>query len=241
MQPTDTFLKTLTLSSNGSSLLQKVVSTTSFMTFFTRKSLSLFLPPLVRLEYPTLSYSGFTNPIVPSYSGHILAMDAISTRIHVWEPTSVPGNDPDNVKNLFMIPGATVDHQIFALPTIPFNAVNYFTRAGYRVHISVHRIGQLIVAQNTWTTYDARLDLEACSSWIREQHGYEKIYTIAHCLGSVALASGLLDGTIPPEWISGISCSQVFMHTIWNSSLSMVRPQFDLARVETIYTAPMGA
>lgn len=38
-----------------------------------------------------------------------------------------------------------------------------------------------------------------------------KTYVIAHCAGSMALACGLLDGTIPSDWIKGITASMVFM------------------------------
>ncbi|KAG5912837.1 hypothetical protein E4U42_001779 [Claviceps africana] len=37
-------------------------------------------------------------------------------------------------------------------------------------------------------------------------------------MGSVALASGLLDGTIPAAWILGLTCSQVFMHPVWSAT-----------------------
>lgn len=114
-----------------------------------------------------------------------------------------------------MVPGASVDQNIYSLPTIEVNAVNYFTRAGYRVYVTVHRICQLKVAENNWTTYDSRHDIRACLEMIRQEEGPEKIYTICHCMGAVAYSSGLLDGTIPTEWIKGISCSQVFMNPIW--------------------------
>ena len=55
-------------------------------------------------------------------------------------------------------------------------------------------------------------------------HGEHKIYTIAHCMGNVTLSSGLLDGTIPADWIQGITCSQVFMNPIWTpTNLAKVR------------------
>jgi len=216
IQPSDFLSQINTMTPTGSNLIKKAVSAASFLTYFTRKSLSLFLSPLTPLEYPTKTFSGFINNTPPSHSVDIVASDGVSSRMHVWEPTHTPGNDPKNVRNLFMIPGASVDHQIFALPTIPYNAVNYFTRAGYRVFITVHRISQLMIAGSNWTTYDARLDLRACLEHIRSVHGPEKVYTIAHCMGSVAFSSGLLDGTIPTSWILGISCSQVFMNPVWS-------------------------
>jgi hypothetical protein len=215
IQPADFLSQINTMTPTGSNLVRKAISAASFLTYFTRKSLSLFLSPLTPLQYPTKTFSGFINNTPPDQSVEIVASDGVSSRMHIWEPTHVPGNDPNNIRNLFMIPGASVDHQIFALPTIPYNAVNYFTRAGYRVFVTVHRISQLMIAGNMWTTYDARLDIRACLEHIRLVHGPAKIYTVAHCMGSVAFSSGLLDGTIPSSWIQGITCSQVFMNPVW--------------------------
>ncbi|KAK8030781.1 glucose-methanol-choline oxidoreductase [Apiospora arundinis] len=201
IQPADFASQILTMTPTGSGLWRKAISATSFLTYFTRKSMSLFMAPFTPLQYPTQSYQGYVNETVPSVTYKIIAEDGIATRMHMWEPTN-PALEP---KNLFMVPGASVDHQIYALPTIRYNAVNYFTRAGYRVFIPVHRIGALMVAQNNWTTYDARLDLKACLEVIREEYGKGKIYTIAHCMGSVALSAGLLDGKIPSEWLAGVT------------------------------------
>ncbi|KAM7209212.1 hypothetical protein V8F20_000550 [Naviculisporaceae sp. PSN 640] len=227
IQPADFLSEILTMTPTGSNLLKKVISATSFLTYFTRKSLSLFLAPLTPLQYPSPTYNGFINNTPPDQSIPIYASDGVCTRMHIWEPTAYPDNNPANIKNLFMIPGASVDHNIFALPTIRFNAVNYFTRAGYRVFVTVHRIGQLMIAENNWTTYDARLDIRACLEYIRKNYilpssdpsnpSSSKIYTIAHCMGSVAFSTGLLDGTIPASWILGITCSQVFMNPIWST------------------------
>ncbi|KAI2629102.1 FAD/NAD(P)-binding domain-containing protein [Hypomontagnella submonticulosa] len=217
IQPQDFLSEVLTLTPTGSSIFKKVMSAGNFLTFFTRKSLSLLLAPLTPLQYPSQTYSGFVNNTSPTKTLKVTASDGVVTSLHVWEPT----NYEVETKNLFMIPGAAVDHQIYALPTIRYNAVNYFRRAGYRVFVSVHRIGMLMVAQNDWTTFDTRLDFKACLEAIRKDYSGgkepEPVYTIAHCMGSVALSTGLLDGTIPAKWIKGLTCSQVFMNPIWNT------------------------
>ncbi|KAF3760304.1 FAD/NAD(P)-binding domain-containing protein [Cryphonectria parasitica EP155] len=236
IQPADFFSEMMTLSPTGSSILQKAMSAASFMTFFTRKSMSLFLAPLTSLQYPSTTYSSYVNNTLPDKSFDIWSIDNVCTKMHMWNATHPP-SDGSPIQDLFMIPGASVDHQIFALPTIPYNAVNYFTRAGYRVFVTVHRIGSVMIAENDWTTFDARLDLKACLQTIRKLNLHEhkentglsdkeltrsgwqppKTYCIAHCMGSVAFSCGLLDGTIPSAWIKGISCSQVFMNPIWNT------------------------
>ncbi|KAJ2973237.1 hypothetical protein NUW58_g8986 [Xylaria curta] len=233
IEPKDFLSELLTMTPTGSNVFDKIKSAANFMTFFTRKSMNLFLAPLTPLQYPSQTYSGFVNNTPWTKSWKITARDGVKTSLHVWEP---PFNPSLHTKNLLMIPGASVDHQIFALPTIRLNAVNYFQRAGYRVFVLVHRIGVLMEAQNNWTTFDARLDILACLEFIRkkyptyaetdhdgpegkadnEKREVEPIYTIAHCMGSVAFSTGLLDGTIPAKWIKGVTCSQVFMNPIWN-------------------------
>jgi hypothetical protein len=224
INPMDFASQIFTMAPTGSSLMKRAWSTISFMKYFTKSSLSLFMAPFTPLQYPSVTYTGYTNDTNPDGSYVIYADDVddkgrqIKTRMHMWQST----NNAIETKNLFMIPGAAVDHQIYALPTIPYNAVNYFTRAGYRVFIAVHRIGQLMVAQNNWTTYDARHDIKACLKYIRENFPDEdspgnKVYTIAHCMGSVAFSAGLLEGTIPSSWVLGITCSQVFMNPVWGT------------------------
>ncbi|KAM0154579.1 hypothetical protein ACHAPG_006429 [Botrytis cinerea] len=211
IQPKDFLSQIFTLQSFGRNFWSRLQSTTSFMTFFARQSANLFFAPFTYLQYPSVTYTGYINDTPPDDTIQIVASDNVKTLLHVWEPR----NPNIETKNLFFIPGASVDHQIFALPTIEVNAINYFTRAGYRCFVVVHRICQLIVAENNWTTFDARLDIKASLQWIRKEYGHDPIYTIAHCMGSVAFSSGLLDGTIPANWILGVTCSQVFMNPIW--------------------------
>ncbi|KAK8038165.1 glucose-methanol-choline oxidoreductase [Apiospora phragmitis] len=236
IQPADFASQILTMTPTGSGLWRKAISATSFLTYFTRKSMSLFMAPFTPLQYPTQSYQGFVNETLPSVTYKIVADDGVTTRMHMWEPTNVIGEP----KNLFMVPGASVDHQIYALPTIRYNAVNYFTRAGYRVFIPVHRIGALMVAQNNWTTYDARLDLRASLEQIRKEYGEAKIYAIAHCMGSVALSTGLLDGRIPASWLAGVTCSQVFMNPIWNV-MNMIKIMAAPLPLDWVYKAVAGS
>jgi hypothetical protein len=234
IKPMDFLSEILTLRPSGRNFMAKLHSTASFMGYFARQSASLFLAPLVYQQYPAVTYAGYINDTSPDATIKIVALhDGVETKMQIWEPR----NPSIMTKNLFMIPGASVDHQIFALPTIEVNAVNYFTRAGYRVFVSVHRICQLKVAENNWTTFDARHDIRACLQWIRDNVSDEKIYTVAHCMGSVAFSCGLLDGTIPSDWISGISCSQVFMNPVW-SPLNMLKVTFS---PDKIYSAFAGS
>ncbi|CAK7274764.1 hypothetical protein SEPCBS57363_006328 [Sporothrix epigloea] len=240
IRPTDFLSQLSTLAPTGSTFLQKAISTASFLTYFAQKSANLFLVPLLPLQYPTQTYNSYINYTPPKRLWtDIQASDGVHSCLYMWDP-------PQYVKTantpLLFVPGASVDHQIFALPTIRFNAVNYFTRAGYRVFVMVPRIGKSGQSNTKWTTYDARLDIRASLETVRAECGVGEVYVIAHCMGSVALATGLLDGTIPSKWLLGLSCSQVFMNPIWNAAnmlkASTAATQFPL---DKIYGAVAGS
>ncbi|KAK1252313.1 hypothetical protein MKX08_003500 [Trichoderma sp. CBMAI-0020] len=244
LRPKDFASEMMTLSASGKDVLSKAKNMTSFLTFFASKSVSHLLTPLAPLEYTDEGAVLYENHTLPTQTFRVVSEDGIETQLHMWEPNSTAvatdsNGVPVKIENLFMIPGASVDHQIFALPTIPFNAVNYFVRAGYRVWVTVHRICQLETThRQPWTTYDSRLDIKACYEHIRRAHGTGKVYTIAHCMGSVAFSCGLLDGTIPSEWVSGITCSQVFMNPIW-ATLNMIKATSPLA-LDKVYKSVFG-
>ncbi|KAK5999103.1 hypothetical protein PT974_01492 [Cladobotryum mycophilum] len=244
LRPMDLLSEVLTLTPMGNHLLEKALKVANFVSFFTLKSLSFMLAPLAPLQYPVSAYQTYANYTPPMQSYIVVANDGVRTEMHMWEPSpSAVGVDaqgnPVKIENLFMIPGASVDHQIFSLPTISFNAINYFTRAGYRVFVTVHRIGQLRSTNGQqWTTYDARLDIKACLERIRRMYGEKKIYTVAHCMGSVAFSCGLLDGTIPSDWILGVTASQVFMNPIW-APINMAKATSPIA-VDSIYRTLIG-
>jgi predicted alpha/beta hydrolase len=106
------------------------------------------------------------------------------------------------------VPGASVDEQIFALPTIETNAIEFFLGKGYRLYVITHRVGKSEAAKKGYTIYDARLDIKAAMEYVRNQASQEKMYCIVHCAGSVAFSMGLLDGTIPASWVKGMTASQ---------------------------------
>lgn len=98
--------------------------------------------------------------------------------------------------------------------------------------VLTHRVGMNARPSDKWTTFDARLDSLEALTYIRSKHGCKPIYTIVHCMGSVAFASGLLDGTIPASWILGITASQVFMNPEWATlNLMKVRSPIPLTEV----------
>lgn len=187
-----------TLSSTGSHLSKRFSALRRFLSYFVEQAGKSFLGSLGPLQWPSVSPSGFSNKVSPARSYTLVASDGVQTTLRVWKAVGKCRG------KLLFVPGAAVDHQIFALPTIAQNAVEYFSNAGHEIWVITHRTGRTMTAQHGYTTYDARLDIRASLEQIREvQKSDDKIYIIAHCAGAIALASGLLDGTIPASWISG--------------------------------------
>ncbi|KAF9880092.1 glucose-methanol-choline oxidoreductase [Colletotrichum karsti] len=231
IRPSSFLQEVTTMETTGSTLYARVSSTANFLGYFTAKAASAFLTPFIPMQWPSLPFTNYQNPSRCTEEITIEATDKVKTKLFYWSPQFTEQYDKRdwdeaNAPIVFLIPGAAVDQQIFALPTIEKNAVNYYRSKGFRVYSMVHRVGKTIVAQQNWTTYDARRDIKAALQMIRERHSkrlqddsdsieYPQTYVIAHCAGSVALASGLLDGTIPREWLSGVTASQVFMNPMF--------------------------
>lgn len=211
IQPRAFISELTTFSPSGADLIGRARATTQFLTYFSKQVAGVLLAPFRSLQWPTAIATGFYNKRPPARTFKITARDGVQTTLHMWEPDPQTTTTP-RVKVL-LVPGAAVDHQIFALPTIEQNAVEYFQKAGYQLFCVTHRIGKTMVAQQGHTTYDSRLDIKAALEEIRSiTESDEKIYVVAHCAGSVAFSMGLLDGTIPAEWIKGITASNVFMN-----------------------------
>ncbi|KAM0248026.1 hypothetical protein ACHAQJ_009631 [Trichoderma viride] len=217
-QPTDFYRELETFQATAPTTWAKLTCATKFFTFFAKQLATPFFSKLGSLQWPSNATNHAAGVADASQIISLEATDGVRTTMLMWNP--VQGNGDENLgaaPTILFIPGAAVDHTIFALPTIKMNAVTYFRKAGYRVYCVTHRVGRTSVAREGYTTYDARRDVHAALAHIRrasELHGEpeDKVYIIAHCAGSVVIACGLLDGTIPGDWIRGMTCSMVFMN-----------------------------
>lgn len=130
------------------------------------------------------------NPkIGPALIQSITASDGFKAPLRMYEPTSSP-----NGEDLLFIPGGAVTHEIYALESVRQNAIEYFTARGYRCWCITHRAATIDRAteQTSCTAYDARLEVVAALEFIYAHRKNRPVLIVAHCAGTVALASGLL-------------------------------------------------
>jgi hypothetical protein len=205
---------------SASNLSGKLKGSSQFLGYFTKQTAKSFFAPLSNLVYPgsQLTTSTVRDKPPPTESLIVTAYDGVESNLLMWNSRpAVKKSSSDNSLDpripVLFIPGASVDHRIFATPTIPMNAIEYFTAQGATCFCVTHRVGRTEVAKAGWSTYDARLDIAAALDHILKRYpSGTKVYIVAHCAGSVALSMGLLDGTISPSHIKGITCSNVFMN-----------------------------
>ncbi|KAL1999346.1 hypothetical protein VTN02DRAFT_4657 [Thermoascus thermophilus] len=215
IQPSDFGSQLKTLSPTGKGALSKAKSAGQFLTYFSQQLVRVFFAPFSGLQWPEIATSGYLAKQPPCQTFEVVASDNVPGTMQAWNPPN-GGNVRPNAPRILFIPGLSVDHQIFALPTIETNAVEYFLREGFQVFTITHRVGMIPVAQEGYTIFDARLDIRAGLEKIRSiQRSDSPIYVVAHCAGALALSMGLLDGTIPSKWISGITASNLFMNPIF--------------------------
>lgn len=196
----------LSFGRTGGSLVQSILPTLGFLGHFAKNTADYFLGPLRGLDFPHKApYAGDSKKPQPAETIHLTAADNVKVEMKVWR-AQTPGNLRQPI---LMVPGVSVDEQIYALPTIKTNAVEYFLSKGHDVFVVTLRIGRTQTAKRGYTAFDARLDVKAAVEHIHKTHD-TKMYVICHCLGAVATSTGLLDGSIPPSRLTGLCASQVF-------------------------------
>ncbi|KAL1635047.1 hypothetical protein SLS58_010442 [Diplodia intermedia] len=232
-------LKTLSALPTGN-ILDRASTLSSFVGNFAQKTAPFYLGPLAALktsqQHSTAAACSETyRPKAPPTSTITLtARDGVTSTLRTWAPTTT-ATSPSNKRAILMIPGASVSHAIFALPTVRTNAVEYLTARGHTVSVLSHRFSATPECAAGGTAFEARLDVLAALQHLRahasrdedqhEQQGQgqqqqKKIYIVAHCMGAVATAIGLLDGTVPAAWLAGLAVTQVFAHLVfgrWNA------------------------
>ncbi|KAK4865103.1 hypothetical protein LT330_001726 [Penicillium expansum] len=185
-----------------------------------------FFRPFVNTRFPQISTKATDSKQPPSTSCGITTSDGVQVHLDTYDPlpvqeTGVPGPNSD-LPPVLLLPGVTgvgAMHNLFALPFLRCNVVDYFTQRGHRCYALTPRWGSNPAVAQKSTVFDCRLDVAAAIAYIRDKER-QKPYVIAHCQGSVALCMGLLDGTIQSSQLLGVTANSVFMNQVfgyWNS------------------------
>lgn len=216
-----------TMTTSGESIHGRRTLLLRFFKIFTSGLLQTSLAPFAPLQYPTehcydLEPTENVQKIEPNVTAELRAVDGVASTLRMWKPVG-KHDAGQSVHDILFVPGSAVSHWIYASPYIKQNAIEYFTSRGYRCWCVTSRFGKQHISHNdkphAWKGYDARLDIAAALARIKRYHvdrssNHLPPYVIAHCVGSLALASALLDATVDRSAISGITASQIFLHPV---------------------------
>lgn len=198
----------------------------AFVVYFINQIIVFFFRPFAPTRFPQKLQKPVTrwNKRESSKNFEVIAADGVRTLLEMYEPsgTTLEMGKGSDLPPVLFLPGVTgvgTEFNLYALPFIRCNMLDYFTKSGHRCYVLTPRGNWKWDVADKCTVFDSRLDVAAAlqSVNIRETR---KPYVVAHCQGSVALAMGLLDNTIPRDLVLGVTANSVFMHQIfgyWNS------------------------
>lgn len=204
----------------------RILAFITFLVYFTHQIIVFFFRPFAPKSFPRKPQELATKwkKIEPSKSFEVTAADGVSTLLEMYEPSDTileMGKGLDLPPVLFLpgVTGVDTEFNLYALPFVRCNMLDYFTRRGHSCYVLTQRGNWKWDVAGKCTVFDSRLDVAAALQSVNMREP-RKPYVVAHCQGSVALAMGLLDGTIPRDHVLGVTANSVFMHQVfgyWNS------------------------
>jgi len=113
--------------------------------------------------------------------------------------------------------GASVSSEIFATNLIPHNLCDYLLAHDYDVWLSDWRMSKLVADSSRQSNiYGGAHDHKAAIDIILKETGVKNIQVVAHCVGSVTLWAGMLNGEI--EGVGSVVSSQVATHPMLSTA-----------------------
>jgi hypothetical protein len=220
MRQVRTFQPTETLN------LSRILAFITFLVYFTSQIMIFLLHPFAPMRFPQKpqKLAARWKKREPSESFEVMAADGINSLLEMYEPsdTSLELRKTSDLPPVLFLPGITgvgTEFNLYALPFVRCNMLDYFTKRGHCCYVLTPRGNWKWDVAGNYTVFDSRLDVAAAIQNINMREA-RKPYVVAHCQGSVALAMGLLDGTIPSAHVLGVTANSVFMHQVfgyWNS------------------------
>jgi hypothetical protein len=220
-----TFRKATNLTNTSS--IELILSLLAFFFSFAMQLSVFFFRPFIGARFPESKPNMQTEwKKRPSRFAQITAKDGVKASLEIFEPANVSIQVQEGsitqLPPVLCLPGVTgvgAEYNLYALPFLRCNVVDYFTARGHRCYALTPRWGCEVAVAEKSTVYDCRLDVAAALQYISKK-GSQKPYVVGHCQGSVSLAMGLLDGTISRNQILGVTANSVFMNeafAYWNS------------------------
>ncbi|KAG0051520.1 hypothetical protein BGZ83_003600 [Gryganskiella cystojenkinii] len=174
-------------------------------------TIKTYLPFLNELKYPEDEHKRKTyarkRPEAQVFD--VLSSDGFKSRLTRYKGTKGP---------VLLLHGASVSSEIFSTNLIPHNLCDYLLAHDYDVWLSDWRMSKLVPesAARQSNVYGGAHDHKAAIDIILKETGVKNIQVIAHCVGSVTLWAGMLNGEI--EGVGSLVSSQVATHPMLSTA-----------------------
>ncbi|KAG0330248.1 hypothetical protein BGZ99_007110 [Dissophora globulifera] len=160
-----------------------------------------YLPFLNDLKYPedTLTRKSFPRQRPEAEVYEVVSSDGFHTRLTRYRGKKGP---------VLMLHGASVSSAIYSTDLIPHNLCDYLLGHDYDVWLSDWRMSIHVPdSRRQSPIYGGARDHAAAIKIILKETGVKNVQVVAHCVGSVTLWAGMLNGEI--EGVGSVVSSQV--------------------------------
>ncbi|GJJ74664.1 cholesterol oxidase [Entomortierella parvispora] len=206
----DFFTQITSLRGDSTSLGANLRAIKEFGTSTINATVKSYLPFLNELAYPEDPHKKKTydrqRPEPQVFD--VLSSDGFKTRLTRYKGKKGP---------VLLLHGASVSSEIFSTNLIPHNLCDYLLAHDYDVWLSDWRMSKLVAASTRQSNiYGGAHDHKAAIQIVLKETGVKNIQVIAHCVGSVTLWAGMLNGEI--EGVGSVVSSQVSTHPMLSTA-----------------------
>ncbi|KAF9105958.1 hypothetical protein BGX27_009389 [Mortierella sp. AM989] len=197
----DFFSQISSFRGDSTSVTSNLKAITEFSVSTINSKVKTFLPFLNDLKYAEDSHKrkGFPRQRPTPQVFEVVSSDGFKTQLTRYKGKKGP---------VLLIHGAAVSSRIFSTDLIPHNLCDYLLANDYDVWLFDWRISVLLETSHRQShVYGGAFDHAAAIKIILNETSVKNIQVIAHCVGSVTLWAGMLNGDI--EGVGSVVSSQV--------------------------------
>ncbi|KAF9273719.1 hypothetical protein BGZ68_001272, partial [Mortierella alpina] len=202
----DFFSQIANVRGDTTSVSANLKAITEFSVSSLSATVKTYLPFLNELKYPEDSpkHKTFARQRPTPEVFDVLSSDGFKTRLTRYRGKKGP---------VLLLHGASVSSEIFATNLIPHNLCDYLLANDYDVWLSDWRMSILVEDSHRQSPiYGGARDHAAAIKIVLKETGVKNIQVIAHCVGSVTLWAGMLNGEV--EGVGSLVSSQVATHPL---------------------------
>ncbi|KAG0073153.1 hypothetical protein BGZ89_010802 [Linnemannia elongata] len=215
----DFFTQISSLRGDSNSLTANIKAIKEFGVSTISATVKTYLPFLNELKYPEDSHKRKAYPRQRPQKTvfDVLSSDGFKTRLTRYKGKKGP---------VLLLHGASVSSEIFSTELIPHNLCDYLLAHDYDVWLSDWRCSILVEDHRRQSNiYGGAHDHAAAIKIILKETRVKNIQVVAHCVGSLTLWAGLLNGDI--NGVGAIVSSQVANRPI-NSTADRIKQSLQL-------------